>query len=108
MITSSSVIVTVLAATSCNSASRSGWKRSRLKLSPLELLGIDHAPDAVVLEDQPVAIHDLCARRGLGIGKAILDDLEDHVVRRQCEDGHDHAPWRRAISNLSFELSRWR
>ncbi len=57
----------------------------------LELLGVHHPPHAVMLEDEPIAVHHLRARRRFRIGEAVLDDLENHVVGGEREDGHHHA-----------------
>jgi hypothetical protein len=57
----------------------------------LELLGVDHAPDAIVQLDELVLRHDLLTGGALGRSELVLDDLEHHVVARQREDRHHHA-----------------
>lgn len=57
----------------------------------LELLGVDHAPRAVVLEDQGVLVHDLPARGGLRVGEPVPDDLEHDVERGERKHHHHHA-----------------
>ena len=61
------------------------------KAQVAEQLGVDQAADAIVVEHQPVFLLDLGAGHGLGIGKAVADQLEHHRIAGQGEHRHHHA-----------------